>query len=94
MPEKMMTLDEFRATANPRPDLGEPTSDESLVGSPGLTYLGYLYIQERPMEGWPNGRTERWLLNIGAESWLSDDLPRLEALLYEYAAAEEILLIE
>jgi hypothetical protein len=93
MTSTTMTLDAFRATGAPCADLGVPTSDETLSGFPGRVYRGGLWVRERPAGGWPNGRAERWYLLLGNEDWLSDDLPRLEALLYEYGLAEELITV-
>ncbi len=88
-----MTLDEFRTTGRDCADLGAALDDsyweDAAVPARGRLYLtGRLWIERRPESGWPNGSSEEWFLLIGREDWLSDDLPRLEALLYEYALAE------
>ena len=91
-----MTLDEFRATGRDCGDLGAALDDgyweDCSEPARGRLYLGQLWIQRKPAAGWPNGRTESWYLLLGREDWLSDDLPRLEALLYEFALSERLIL--
>jgi len=88
----MMTLDEFRATGRDCDDLGEALQDALWENEPaparGRLYLDVLYIERKPVRGWPNGRPEEWSLLIGRDDWLSDDLTELEAKLYEFAVDE------
>jgi hypothetical protein len=86
----MMTLEEFRATGQDVHDLGMVLSDSRWEPKTqqGRLYVGCLYIERRPAEGWENGDPHGWFLSADPhEEWLSDDLPRLEALLYEWALA-------
>lgn len=86
-----MTLDEFRATGRDCDDLSAALDDASDLGA-GRLYLGKLYISRRPATGWPNGADGGWHLILDPPvEYLSDDLPRLEALLYEWALAEEYI---
>ena len=91
----MMTLNQFRATGRDCTNLGEALSDSywehATEPARGRLYIAHLWIERRPEAGWLNGRSEEWFLLLGRENWLSDDLPRLEALLYEYALSEHLL---
>ena len=96
---RKMTLDEFRATRREVDDLGADLSDarwQPGKQQPGLVYTipsrlhpqspTLLYIESRPPEGWPNGEDVGFCLKTDPHmEYMSDDLPRLEALLYEYA---------
>ncbi len=74
----MMTLEQFRTTGRDCPDLGIPTSDDSLTGVRGRTYVDALHIQ-RDGDG--------WLLHIeNVEE--KGDLADLEAKLYGWAKDE------
>ena len=90
-----MTLDEFRATGRDCDDLGAALSDgyweEYSKPARGRLYLGHLWIERKPAAGWPNGRPESWFLLLRREHWLSNDLPRLEALPYEFALGERLI---
>lgn len=89
----MMTLNEFRATGRNTEDLGKELKDETFGGLPGRTYLhDDLYIEREPLDGWPGDIRGEWRLEIfGYGEWMSDDLPRLEAILYEFAVAEGLI---
>lgn len=88
----MMTLDQFRATGRDCDDLGKALSDTSMgeTGEPirGRLYAGSLYIIRRPESGWIDGDQREWDLVIANQEWISDDLPDLEARLYEFALSE------
>lgn len=58
----------------------------------GRVYVDKLYIERRPEAGWPNERPEEWFLPTDScVEHMSDDLPRLEALLYEWALENEYI---
>jgi hypothetical protein len=71
------------------PDLGVPTRDEACEGKPGLTYLDVLCIETRT-DAWRGHPAEpyEYLLVVGREEYLSNDLPELEQRLYEFAQSE------
>lgn len=86
-----MTFDQFRATGKDCADLGGALDDgmwDGIEPGRGRLYLDQLYIEERPVAGWPNGRPERWSLLLGRDDWLSDDLIELEWRLYQFALTE------
>lgn len=85
----MMTLDQFRATGVECEDLAAALSDDQDLGA-GRIYIGCLYI-ERTNEKWLHPENGEWHLLLGNCEWQTNDLPRLEALLYEYAMSEGFL---
>jgi hypothetical protein len=83
----IMTLDQFRATGRDCDDLGEALGDsrwdDGVGPACGRLYLEALYI-ERAMHS--NGE---WYLDLGQDGLITNDLPRLEARLYEWAVAND-----
>ncbi len=90
--ESGLTFAEFQATGRAVADLvaegveEQPLDDDLPI--PGRVYEGGLHIEERPSQGWPNGRPERWFLILSNADWLSDDLEALERELYQYYLSE------
>jgi hypothetical protein len=87
----MMTFDEFRATGVDCDDLGAALNDgmwDGIEPGRGRLYLGQLYIERKPVAGWPNMVGQEWMLVLGRDDWLSDDLVELEQLLYQFAIEE------
>lgn len=96
MSKQTHTFASFRETGRDVPDLrADPNlADRYWKGQiapvPGRVYLDYLFIERRPPEGWPNGAAGEWYLATnGQAEWLTDDLEKLEALLYAFAVDEE-----
>ena len=101
------TFAEFQATGRDCDDLGKALDDDTWTDAPapgrGRLYLGdpqpagtttwhgALYIERRPVVGWPNRRPEQWYLLIGAADWMSDDLEQLERQLYRFAIDEKMV---
>jgi hypothetical protein len=87
----MMTFGEFQATGCDCDDLVAKFGDVCWAQDEkphGRVYVDSLWIAERPVAGWPNGRPERWSLLIGRDDWLTDDLALVERKLYEFACDE------
>lgn len=86
-----MTLEQFQATRTLVADLGGATDNEALDGRPGSLYEGALCIEANCAD-WAGSPADQYkfLLVIGNQEWLSNDLAELEAHLYEYAVSEGI----
>jgi hypothetical protein len=87
-----MSIETFRASKMPVLDLGAALQDCSWDGeprAPGLVYCGSLYI-DFVQPHWPeNARREgQYHLLIGRDEWITDDLNKLETLLYAFARGE------
>jgi len=78
----MMNFQQFQATKTVCADLGVPTSDESMQGVSGLTYLGVLFLMDFTQ------KPGFYSLLVGREETVSDDLESLERGLYEFACSE------
>jgi len=78
-----MTITEFRALGRDVPDLNiygcTPDADEP---SPGRLYPCNTYIQR------VDHKKGRWLLVLGNQDWLTNDLTDLEVRLYDWAIGE------
>lgn len=87
----MMTFEQFQASRQHCPDIGEAIKQDMGVTEPvpGNLYLGSLYIEARQI-WWPTEAREQgaWHLLIGNVEWISDDLDMLERRLYEFAVSE------
>jgi hypothetical protein len=90
-----MTLQEFGRTRRYIADLGEALGDEHWDGDPvpaaGFVYAdGRLYI-ELVQEHWPDFAREQggWCLTLGNVQYVTNDLSKLEAQLYEFATDQE-----
>jgi hypothetical protein len=79
-----LTFEQFQATKRygVLADLLGPHGIDVADPERGYVYADALYIGER---NHPEGR---WELVLGNRDWLSDDLPRLERCLYDWACAE------
>ncbi len=85
--DRPLPFEHFQATGRAVDDLSVCDIGVDEPG-PGRIYDDSLRIEERPPQGWPNGRPERWFLILGREDWLSDDLEELERHLYAYYLSE------
>lgn len=98
MSTPIMTLDEFRATGRDCDNLGKALDDDRWTDDVGRgrLYCDVLYIERRPVNGWQNPAitTEWCLMTDGLSEYLSNDLPRLEALLYEWAVENEYVKVK
>lgn len=90
-----MSLDAFIATGRDSADLRvEPCLNDRSWDYhdhpvPGRIYLDSLLIEARPAAGWPNRAPEAYhLATDGRTEYMSDDLLKLEALLYAFAVRE------
>lgn len=86
-----MAIETFRSTRKLVADLGASTDNEALDGRPGYLYDGRLCIETRCAD-WSGSPADayQFLLVIGNQEWLSNELSELEVHLYEYAVSEGI----
>jgi hypothetical protein len=92
-----MTLEQFRATKQWCDDLVAKLQDQVFIigrdeiePTPcGFVYLDCLFI-EKVLPNWPEATRARggWHLLINRSDWISDDLAKLEAILFEWASGE------
>jgi hypothetical protein len=84
-----MTLEQFQASRQLVADIGAVTDTEQLDGRPGYLYADTLWIETHCPE-WSGSPADayQFLLVIGNQEWLSNDLSELEPILYEYAVDE------
>lgn len=87
-----MTLEEFRATRIWSDDLGE-SIPECNYGEQSLPVRGWIYLDELIIEEvaahWPADARKRgkWYLLIDRDEYITDDLARLEEILYRFAVS-------
>jgi hypothetical protein len=84
-----MTLEEFHDARVWSDDIAAHIRDTGLSKAKGYIYVDALYI-EQVQPDWPEATRKRgrWHLVLGNAEYVTDDLPRLEALLYEFALGE------
>jgi hypothetical protein len=85
----VMTIEQFRATRTECSDLGADLSDECLTGTSGYLYCGVLYI-ERFGPHCPEDVRRRgaFHLLLGRDEWVTDDVAKLETILFAFAQRE------
>lgn len=90
---KQMTFEEFKASGKYVDQLPECClyNDDHPVG--GMIYKGEAWIED--CNSWkndedPHPNDGRWYLIICRDQWRSDDLEKLERILYEWAKDEGI----
>jgi hypothetical protein len=93
MTEPRMTLEQFRAIKVYCGDLGAALNDSHWAPeeAPGI---GWLYMGRLYIETLPPGSPHRWMLTIGNDSEMSNDLAGLERKLYEFAVSEGYIAAE
>ena len=85
-----MTFEEFQATRKTVNDLrtaiDDARWDENKIAPRGNVYFDALYIEEVGTD-WPEAARKegRFYLAIENMEWISDDLPKLERELYDWA---------
>lgn len=85
-----LTFEDFQGSRKYCDDIAAVLSaDMGTKSVPGMLYLGVLYIEMRPPQGWTNASvTGRYQLVLHNTDWISDDLASLEKRLYDWAVAE------
>ena len=81
-----MTFEELQATRKEVSDLGAAIEDDAYNGLPGYVYLGVLWIEKAPEEGWEFARDPGvYHLQIERDEYFSNDLSNLESKLHRWA---------